>query len=115
MPPGRRESCRRKCAPTPCCQRSSTTRRPTPATSTLSRGWACRRRADCSRGSPPRCRRSVREVDDDGRVIARFVALAGVAIYRRPLETAGDRCRAEYEIDAEPASLVEVAGAVVPP
>ena len=51
---------------------------------------------------------SVAQVDDDGCVVARQLALAGVAVDHRPLDPVGDRRRGQHEVDAQAAALVEV-------
>ena len=48
-------------------------------------------------------------------MITRQLALAGVAVDDHERRSVGDRPAAEHEVDAQTATLVEVAGPVVPP
>ena len=54
------------------------------------------------------------EVDDDRRVVARALALAGLAVDPGGLDALGDRVAGQHEVDPHPEVLVEHAGAVVP-
>ena len=54
------------------------------------------------------------EVDDHRRVVARALALAGLAVDPRGLDALGDVVAGEHEVDPHAAVLVEHPGAVVP-